>query len=135
MSRTIEILSIHLGPHNLTTRAGDQRTVEFEDKGGVGFALIDEDEAEILLTIGKPNYWQPGAEVASLEDIINADPEAKAAADKIKSPDAQKKVAEVVAEIKALQTVEEVDALMVIDTRPGVLTAAYKRKEELSTPA
>lgn len=61
MSRTIEIVSINIGPVALCTKRGEQRTVVFQDKGGVGFAMCDEDEAEILLGgIGKPDYWKPG---------------------------------------------------------------------------
>lgn len=61
MSKTIEIVSINIGPVALCTKRGEQRTVLFQDKGGVGFAMCDEDEAEILLGgIGKPDYWKPG---------------------------------------------------------------------------
>ncbi len=61
MSKTIEIVSIHTGKIRLCTRKGEQRTVMFEDKGDRGFALCDEDEAEILLGgIGLPDYWKPG---------------------------------------------------------------------------
>jgi len=61
MSKTIEIVSKHTGKIRLCTRKGEQRTIVFEDKGGVGYALCDEDEADILLgAIGLPNYWKPG---------------------------------------------------------------------------
>lgn len=70
MSKTIEIVSKHTGKIKLCTRKGEQRTVVFEDKGGVGYAMCDEDEADILLgAIGLPGYWKPGQGEDSQQSI------------------------------------------------------------------
>lgn len=88
MSKTIECASTIIGPVNLGIANGEQRTVVFEEKNGIGFAMIDNDEAEVLLgAIGAPNYWKPGQSsvdaAAVVAAAIEADPEAKAAADEL----------------------------------------------------
>lgn len=63
MSKTIELCSKHIGPVNVLVQ-GEQRTIRFEDKKGIGWALVDEDEARKLVGIaeasGKGDYWLPG---------------------------------------------------------------------------
>jgi hypothetical protein len=60
--RTIEVLSSHPGPHKMRLRNDETRTVEFEDRGEVSIAMVDEDEAQHLLgEIGKPHYWKAEA--------------------------------------------------------------------------
>lgn len=71
MSKTIEVASVHKGPINLCTRKDEQRTIMFEDKGDVGYAMVDEDEAEILLSI-PGDFWKPGASTASTESIVES---------------------------------------------------------------
>lgn len=130
MSRTIEVASIHIGTINLGTKDGEQRSIDFEDKGGVGFALVDEAEAEILLGgIGRPEYWKPGTTGDAVADALNNDPEASAAAAALMA--GKKAVAEAIEKIKAAQTVEEVDALLGDDKRKNVVKAAEDRKAEL----
>lgn len=58
--KTIEVVSIHKGPISLTLPNDESRTVIFEDKGHVGYAKVDHDEASVLLRIGRPHYWKPG---------------------------------------------------------------------------
>lgn len=112
MAKTIEIASNHKGKIGLCTRREEQRIVEFVDKGDVGVAMCDEDEAEILLTIGLPDYWKPTVDADDTE-IINS--------------------FKLVAMIKAAETVEAVDALIVPgDERKNVVAAAEKRKAELA---
>ena len=130
MSRTIEVASIHIGTINLGTKDGEQRSIDFEDKGGVGFALVDEAEAEILLGgIGRPEYWKPGTTGDAVADALNNDPEASPAAAALMA--GKKAVAEAIEKIKAAQTVEEVDALLGDDKRKNVVKAAEDRKAEL----
>lgn len=83
-AKTITIASTIIGPVGLQIANGENRVVVFEEKNGVGVAQIDNEEAEVLLgAIGLPDYWKPGTPEVSLEDIIAADPEAAAAAEKI----------------------------------------------------
>ena len=84
-TKTIECASTIIGPVNLGIANGEHRTVVFEDRNGVGFAMIDNDEAEVLLgAIGRPNYWKPGSDsvdaAAAVDAAIAADPQAQAAA-------------------------------------------------------
>lgn len=151
MSKTIECVSRHIGEINLTTRKDEQRTVVFEDKGGVGFAMIDEEEAEILLEgIGRPDYWKPGTTGDAVADALKNDPVAAAAAAKLlgggepetgeveggsdddKEDDTGMTIKQVAELIKACATVAEVDALVAEDKRIGVLKAAAARRKELA---
>ena len=67
-AKTIEVVSPHIGPVKFTLRNGETRTVQFEDKAGIGFALVDEDEANHLLgEIGAPDFMKPGAGEAPVE--------------------------------------------------------------------
>lgn len=77
--KTIEIVSRHTGQVALCTKKGEQRTVTFEPKaGGVGFALCDEDEAEILLgCIGKPDYWKTGQNEEAQSGPVEINPGAQ----------------------------------------------------------
>ena len=119
MSRTIEIISRHTGKVSFKCK-GESRSVVFEEKGSVGVAMVDSDEAEEFLKIGKPDFWKETAiEVKTLAP-----------------QDTEKRTHhQVIADIKAAETVEAVEALIVGDERPSVLSAADIRKEELSTPA
>lgn len=141
MSKTIECASKHIGEINFTTRKDEQRTVVFEDKDGVGFAMLDEDEAEILLGgIGRPEYWKPGTTGDAVADAIANDPVAAAAAAALmggkKQEDAddegKQPVKEVAELIKACTTIEAVDAIVAEDKRIGVLKAAAARRKELA---
>lgn len=71
MSKTIEIVSIHKGNVNLTVK-GEPRKILFQDKGDVGYAVVDHDEAAVLLKLGLPDFWKPGAKNQADTDI-NAD--------------------------------------------------------------
>lgn len=85
-SKTIEIASIHKGPIGICAK-GESRTVVFEDKGDVGYAVVDHDEAEVFLKIGLPDYWKPGARTATeaVETAVaSLDGEAAVAAEDIK---------------------------------------------------
>lgn len=152
MSKTIECVSRHIGEINLTTRKDEQRTVLFEDKGGVGFAMIDEDEAEILLEgIGRPDYWKPGTTGDAVADALKNDPVAAAAAAKLLGGGSAEAgsgddtdegegegegdlatVKQVSEQIKACATTAEVDAIVAEDKRIGVLKAAAARRKELA---
>lgn len=68
MSKTIEVISIHKGKIAISCK-GESRTVVFEDKGDVGYAVVDHDEAAVFLKIGRPDYWKPGAKDQSDTDI------------------------------------------------------------------
>lgn len=116
MTRTIECASIIIGKVNLGIANGEQRTVEFKEKGGIGYAMIDEDEAKVLLgAIGEPEYWKPTGYVIDTEDAgaVTA--------------------AELVKQIKAAETVEAVNALLPEgEERKTVLAAAEERKTALA---
>lgn len=71
--KTIEVVSIHKGEINLTLKSGEPRKVNFDDKGTVGFAMVDHDEAEILLGIGRPHYWKPGSETTTAGAALSSD--------------------------------------------------------------
>lgn len=115
MLRTIEIISRHMGKIAFKCK-GEPRSVIFEDKGEVGVALVDNDEAEVFLRVGKPDYWK--------EDAIEVNTSAVT----------KRRHQEVIADIKVAETAEAVDALTAGDDRPSVLSAAEIRKEELATP-
>lgn len=70
MSKTIEIASIHKGPVAVPVR-GESRTITFEDKGDVGYAKVDHDEAAVLLKVGLPDFWKPGTPTTT-EGIVDA---------------------------------------------------------------
>lgn len=75
----VEVCSRHMGKINVTTRAGRPETVEFADVSGrgpaAGFATVDEDVAEVLLEIGLPDFWRPGAEHADEEPKVPVVPQ------------------------------------------------------------
>lgn len=77
MSKTIEILSRCPGRINLTFRDGEQRTIDFAAKHGVGYALCDEKEAAHLLgEIGPPHFRKPGQdELEAAPELPEATPE------------------------------------------------------------
>lgn len=81
MSKTIEIASTVKGKVRLLVK-GVSRQIVFEDKGDVGLAMCDSDEAEVLLQI--PGYRKVGASTQSTQDMvdqaINNDPQAASAA-------------------------------------------------------
>jgi len=157
MSRTIEIISRHKGKIRFKCK-GEQRLVVFEDKGNVGVAKVNNDEAEVFLKVGKPDFWK--------ETTIELKPPAKPQDDQDDKKPAQddqkdnegmdpgkgtgeagegnekkdevvtkRKHTDVIADIKVAETVEAVDALIVGEERPSVLSAADIRKEDLTTPA
>lgn len=129
MSKTIEIISIHKGQIAITTR-GESRTVEFEDKGDVGVAMCDNDEAGVFLKIGLPDYWKAGKTTGdAVKEAIANDPEAASAAAALMA--GKKAVAEAIEKIKAATTVEEVNAILGDDTRKNVVKAAEERKAEI----
>jgi len=136
MSRTIECCSIHKDTINFTTKDGEQRSVVFEDKSGVGFAMLDEDEAEVLLGgIGRPEFWKPGTTGDAVTDALLNDPVAAAAAAKLlagEQTDGKHTVKEIVELLEACTTAEEVDELVAGDERKGVVKAAEERKQELA---
>lgn len=67
MSKTIEIASRTKGTVSLCVK-GESRNITFEDKGDVGLALCDHDEASVLLRV--PGYWKPGAVAESTEETV-----------------------------------------------------------------
>jgi hypothetical protein len=156
MARTIEIISRHTGKINFKCK-GEQRSVVFEDKGNIGVAMVDNDEAEVFLRVGKPDYWkeaavevkaatkqEPAKEPAKKDETGKGEGEAgkgegeagKGAGDDKKDEVVTKRHhSAVIADIKVAETPEAVDALIVGEERPSVLSAADIRKEELTTPA
>jgi hypothetical protein len=85
MSKTIEIASIHKGPVAVPVK-GESRTITFEDKGDVGYAMVDHDEAAVLLKLSG-DFWKPGARTATeaVETAVaSLDGEAAVAAEDIK---------------------------------------------------
>ncbi len=58
-TKTIEIASIHKGTVRVKVK-GEGVPVTFEDKGDVGVALCDHDEAAAFLQVGLPDFWKPG---------------------------------------------------------------------------
>lgn len=97
MSKTIEIASTNKGKVSLCTRRNEQRSIVFEDKNGAFLAMVDEDEAEILLEIGRPTYWKTGTAEMTTEEAVTAaiaaDPEAAEAAAAIKTGKSRSKKA------------------------------------------
>lgn len=131
----VEICSTFIGKVSVTTKQGVSETINFDDKGGIGFAKVSHEQAEQFLKI-KGEYWKPGQRniVDSVQTALNADPEAQKAANELlagKTDTADKNVAQMVELIKLAETAEEVDALVGEDTRAGVATAAAKRKAQL----
>lgn len=63
-SKTIEIASIHRGPVRINTHRDENRVIEFKETNtpGIFLTMVDEDEAAVLLTIGRPCYWKPGVD-------------------------------------------------------------------------
>lgn len=129
----IEICSRHVG---------EVSGVTFEDRGGIGYALVDEVKAAKFLKI--PNdYWKPGQRNISPDAVSIAlanDPEAAKAAAALlnggksesKEEAPAKNVAQTIELIKLCNTVEEVDAIIAGDERTGVLTYASKRKAQIT---
>jgi hypothetical protein len=138
MSKTIECVSIHTDTINFSTKDGEQRSVVFEDKGGVGFAMLDEEEAEVLLGgIGRPEFWKPGTTGDAVTDALLNDPVAAAAASKLLSgekTDGKATVKEIVELLEACSTPEDIDELVAGDERKGVVKAAEERKAALQQP-
>jgi hypothetical protein len=83
-AKTIEVHSAKFCNEtvSLCTRRDEQRKVEFTDRGdGIGKALVDEDEAEILIgCIGLPEFFKPGFEVDEQAEKPLTAEEKKAAA-------------------------------------------------------
>jgi len=135
MSKTIECASIHTDTINFSIKDGEQRSVVFEDKGGVGFAMLDEEEAEVLLGgIGRPEFWKPGTTGDAVADALLNDPVAATAAAKLLAgdkSDGKATVKEIVDLLEACNTSEEVDELVAGDERKGVVKAAEERKAVL----
>lgn len=128
MARTINIISRHIGKIRFKCK-GEPRSVVFEDKGEVGVAVVDHDEAEVFLKVGKPDFWK--------EEGLELKGEVKTPGEKAPGKGEEEKVKkrnhlELIAEIKAAVTIEAVDALLVDEVRPSVLSAADIRKEELA---
>lgn len=119
MSKTIEVISIHKGKIAISCK-GESRTVVFEDKGDVGIAMCDHDEAAVFLKIGLPDYWKEGV-VLKDEKTPPVQPDAK-----------RMNAADTIALIKAAMTIAEVDEMLVDEERKGVLAAADERKKELA---
>lgn len=138
MSKTIEILSIHKGRVAILCK-GESRTVNFEDRGDVGLAVCDHDEAAVFLKIGMPDYWKPGTTGDAVADALNNDPEAAAAAAKLlggggaeKEDEGKLTVKEIVELLAQCETAEAVDELVAGDERKGVIKAAEERKKALA---
>lgn len=76
-SKTIEIASIHRGPVRLSTRRDENRVIKFEETNepGIFITKVDEDEAEILLEIGRPGYWKPGVDADAVSNVNTTDAE------------------------------------------------------------
>lgn len=73
MSRTIELCSKHLGRISFTV-GNTPSAIVFENKRGVGHAMVTEEEARFFLGLGK-DYWLPGrpreaAELAEAPDPL-----------------------------------------------------------------
>lgn len=59
-TKTIEVLSKRTGKIQVQTRSKEQRTVVFKPAAeGIGRAMCDHDEAEVLLKL--PGYWKMGS--------------------------------------------------------------------------
>lgn len=67
MSKTIEVISRTKGTVSLPVN-GESRSITFEDKGDVGIAMCDHDEAAVLLRV--PGYWKAGASTESTASIV-----------------------------------------------------------------
>ena len=137
MARTIEIASIHKGTIAFHTK-GESRSVKFEDKGDVGLAMVDNDEAEVFLTIGLPDYWKPGGITVKADKADKADKAEKAEkadTDAGKADTGKRKAADVISDITTAETAEAVDAIAAGDARATVVAAVEARKAELNPTA
>lgn len=66
MSKTIEIISVlDRGRVGLTVK-GESRKIPFENKGGVSVAMVDHDEAAILLSLPGRGFWKEGVELTEI---------------------------------------------------------------------
>lgn len=130
MSKTIEIASIHKGNVNLTVK-GEPRKILFQDKGDVGYAVVDHDEAAVLLKLGLPDFWKPGAKNQADTNINTGSTGAESGTDDDDNKEARATATSVAEKIKAAATIEEVDALAADDERATVVNAAAKRRKEL----
>lgn len=74
--KTIELCAKNPGRVGITIR-GEPRMVAFEAKHGVGWALVDEDEARKFMEVGgaKGTYWLPGRPTSSEETPAPAETE------------------------------------------------------------
>lgn len=131
---SVELCSTIIGKVKATIK-GEPQTIVFEDKGGIGFAVVSDDAAEKLLQI--PGYWKPGQRNISTEDAVKTalenDPEAASAAEAlIKGKRHENSVAQVVELIKLSETIEELESIVAGDERSGVMTAASKRRAQLN---
>lgn len=136
MSKTIEVISIHKGKIAISCK-GESRTVVFEDKGDVGIAMCDHDEAAVFLKIGRPDYWKAGTTGDAVADALKNDPEAAAAAAKLlgggeKEDEGKLTVKEIIELLAQCETAEAVDELVAGDERKGVIKAADERKKALA---
>lgn len=138
MSKTIEVISIHKGKIAICCK-GESRTVVFEDKGDVGIAMCDHDEAAVFLKIGRPDYWKAGTTGDAVADALKNDPEAAAAAAKLlggggneKEDEGKLTVKEIIELLAQCETAEAVDELVAGDERKGVIKAADERKKALA---
>ena len=130
MSKTIEIASIHKGNINLTVK-GEPRKIHFQDKGDVGYAVVDHDEAAVLLKLGLPDFWKPGAKNQVDANINTNNTGAESHTGDGNDQEARATATSVAEKIKAATTIEEVDALAADDERATVVNAAAKRRKEL----
>lgn len=62
MQKTIEIISTHKGQVGVCVK-GVHRNINFQDKGSVGVAIVDNDEAAVLLKLGKPHFWKDSVSI------------------------------------------------------------------------
>lgn len=71
-NKTVEVISRHKGKINLHVK-GEDRPIVFEDKGDVGRAMVDTDEAAVLLYVGEETKKRTGfADFWKLGDGDNA---------------------------------------------------------------
>lgn len=129
MSKTIEIASIH--KCTIVTKVkGQGVTVQFKDRGDVGIALVDNDTAGALLSIGLPEYWKPtvnadaGADTSETTGATTTTPG--------EAPPAFANAKAAIAKVKEAATLEELDALLEGEERKSVLDEGAKRSKELT---
>ena len=133
-ARTIEIISRHIGTVNFTCK-GEKRTVNFEDKGSVGVAMVDNDEAELFLEVGMPDFWQEKTVVVKTKSNQDTGAPQEPAGAPQGTTSKKPTVKELTAQIEAATTVAEVDAIIEGETRPSVLSVADIRKGQLEAKA